>query len=224
MSVIEDFSVRKVEPTHTHNFIKYHHYAKRLPNICFSYSLWDNNKSKMVGVITFGFIPSPSEQEFWNKKNINLLELNRLCTIDGLPKNTLSHFVSQSLKKLKEEQPNTVVISYADIDQHHTGYIYQATSWLYSGIGSENIKSFVMNDGKVRHSRHMHLIDQSKVVETKKSIGKHRYYKFLGDKRQRKLFMKYYFERYKDLPYPKEKNENYEFGNPESDNSLDKWF
>jgi hypothetical protein len=132
------------------------------------------NEQEMVGVVTYGLPPSPQETMFWGD---SLLELNRLCVVENLEKNVLSFFVSQSLKLLPDE---SVVISYADMDMGHSGYIYQSTNWLYTGIGSIGTKTYVMRDGKERHSRHEHLVDKSRVVETKISTGKHRYYRICG--------------------------------------------
>ena len=50
---------------------------------------------------------------------------------DDLEKNVLSYFVSRCLKKLNK----LILVSYADRAMKHTGYIYQATNWIYQGCG-----------------------------------------------------------------------------------------
>ncbi len=174
----------------------------------YSFGLFDVVNNEMIGVVTYGAPPCPTEQEHWN--DYNFVELNRLCIIRCMKKNVLSFFVSSSLKMLPE---NSVVISYADKDQNHSGYIYQATNWLYTGIGSINTKSYVMTDGTTRHSRHKHLIDMNKVKNIDSSIGKHRYYYFIGNKTLKKSFMKDFNKYRKILSYPKDEPKHYNITN-----------
>lgn len=206
--MIEKYQIRKITHKECYPFLLKIHYAHRLPNICHSFGLFNLEKNILVGVITFGLPPAPTEQLEW--KEFNFLELNRLCLIKPLEKNVLSYFVSSSLKQLPQ---NTVIISYADKDYNHSEYIYQATNWIYTGIGSIGTKTFVMRDGKERHSRHMYLIDENKIKEVKKSKGKHRYFYFIGNKKQKRYFMKILLKRYKILNYPKDKNEYYKIEN-----------
>ena len=218
--MIEKYQIRKVSHKECYPFLLKIHYAKRIPNICHSFGLFDLEKNVIVGVITFGLPPAPTEQIEW--KEFNFLELNRLCLIKPLERNVLSYFVSNSLKQLPQ---NSVIISYADMDYNHSGYIYQATNWIYTGIGSVGTKTFVMKDGKERHSRHLHLIDMNKVKEIKKSRGKHRYFYFIGNKKQRRYFLETLQKRYKILGYPKDKNKYYEIKNKiPLQNSLDGFF
>lgn len=67
--------------------------------------------------------------------------------------------------------------------------------------------------GKERHSRHLHLIYKNKVKEIKKSKGKYRYFFFIGNRKQKRFFIKTLLKRYKILPYPKNKSELYEIKN-----------
>ena len=140
------YKVIRIRPKETHQWLMKKHYAKRKPSITDSFGLL-NKENIMLGVCVFGIPPAPTEWENW--KPYMLKELNRLCVTDDLPKNTLSFLVSKSLKML--DKP-VVVISYADVDWGHHGYIYQATNWLYTGVGAIGVKSFIMNDGTSRHS------------------------------------------------------------------------
>jgi len=202
------YKIREIRHKECYPFLLKIHYAHRIPNICHSFGLFDLKKNLIVGIITFGLPPAPTEQLEW--KDFNFLELNRLCLIKPLEKNVLSYFVSNSLKKLPD---NSVIISYADMDYNHSGYIYQSTNWIYTGIGSIGTKTFVMKNGKERHSRHLHLINESEVKEIKKSKGKHRYFYFIGNKRQKRKFLRKLLKRYKILNYPKGKNKYYDINN-----------
>jgi hypothetical protein len=137
--------------------------------------------------------------EKWASK---LLELNRLCVNEGLPKNTLSWFVAQTFKLLPKPTP---IVSYADTAQGHHGYIYQATNWLYTGTstpfldykvkGLEHLHNQSVCDlvgradknGNVAgKSRYQLLVDRfgaENVYKEERSI-KHRYFMFLGNKRE----------------------------------------
>src|ERR1019366_3114745 len=46
-------------------------------------------------------------------------------------KNTLSFFVSGCLDLMPKP---SCIVSFADPNNHHHGYIYQATNWFYSGL------------------------------------------------------------------------------------------
>jgi len=127
------------------------HYAKRLCSVSYAFGLYLNKEIK--GVITFGMPPSPTlaksicGEEF--KKDV--LELNRLVTNDDLPKNTLSQFVSKSIKLLPQPK---IIVSFADANVGHAGYIYQATNFIYTGQSS-NTKQWVDKYGKEFHFRNI---------------------------------------------------------------------
>jgi hypothetical protein len=145
------------------------------------------------------------------------MELNRLVVNDGLEKNTLSFFVSQSLKYLPKP---LVLVSYADTSKNHHGYIYQATNWIYTGL------SVPFKDYYVKGMEHLHngtIMDMSRGQENrvewlKQKFGdkliqidrprKHRYFVFLGNKSQLKKIKS--MMPYEILPYPKGDNIRYD--------------
>jgi hypothetical protein len=154
----------------------------------------------LVGIMTIGKPASPSlcNGVCGAENSKYVYELNRLCINDNLDKNTLSFFVSKSLKLIKED---LILVSYADTQMNHNGYIYQATNWFYTGktiertdIGSE--------DGT--HSRHYSKTQDYSIRKHRSS--KHRYIYFLGQ-------MKNTFKKclnYEILPYPKGENKRYD--------------
>ena len=150
------------------------------------------------------------------------LELNRLVVNDGLPSNTLSFFVSRCLKQLAKPH---VIVSYADTSQNHSGYIYQATNWLYTGLSSK------FSDYAVEGLEHLHhasigdsvgRYDKTKGIDKhtllrqkygdrlylKERPRKHRYFYLLGTKKEKKVMMKNLS--YEILPYPKGENKRYD--------------
>lgn len=76
------------------------HYAHRIPSISYSFGLFIDNE--LQAVCSFG-----RPVAHFLIKNVlggdyqeNIMELNRLCANEGLPRNALSFFVSKCLKQL----------------------------------------------------------------------------------------------------------------------------
>ena len=65
------------------------HYAKRMAPITYLYGLIKNGE--IIGICSFGTPASNAIRSIYT--DYKVLELNRLCVNDGLPKNTLSFFV-----------------------------------------------------------------------------------------------------------------------------------
>jgi hypothetical protein len=189
------------------------HYAHIVPSILYTFGMVIDGK--LSGVCTFG---SPTRvfnnggALFDNKLEVKVLELNRLIVDEGLPKNTLSQFVSQCLKQLPRP---CAVVSYSDQNFGHHGYIYQALNFLYTGH-SPRERYYVDETGKKVHSRTLsHLVGTIsrekytelgyRMVEEK---GKYRYILFLGSKVERKRMRN--LLKYEVLPYPKGENIRYE--------------
>tara|TARA_R100000152_G_scaffold15400_1_gene7220 strand:+ start:27 stop:734 length:708 start_codon:yes stop_codon:yes gene_type:complete len=223
MSIPNDYTVQAIESSQTYEWFLYKHYAKRIPNISYSFGLYDRNKF-LKGVCSFAKPMSHTlvQGALGGKFTDTFLELNRLVVNDNLKKNTLSFFVSQSLMLLPKPQ---VVVSYADSSQHHHGYIYQATNWIYTGLSSK------FTDYAVKGLEHMHhssiedsvgRYDKDKGINKhqllKKKYGdllykkerprKHRYFYVLGNKKQRKEMIRNLA--YKVKPYPKGDNKKYD--------------
>lgn len=205
-------NVKRIKPEETKEWLLYKHYAKRIPNIVYAFGLFDGQQ--LVGVCTFGIPASPSliVGSIGPEYADNFLELNRLCVNDGLPKNSLSHFVGECLKMLPKPM---VVVSYADSGMNHCGYIYQATNFVYTGLTKPHVEYELPNEpGK--HSRH--ALDEYGGINEAKKKGvnfivkertlKHRYFYFCGSKTQRRKMVASL--KYPIMPYPKEENKRYD--------------
>lgn len=151
----------------------------------------------------------------------NVLELSRLFCFDWAGRNTESFLIGQSFKLLQECHPDkTILVSYADTDKNHLGIIYQATNWIYTGLGSGGVYKYILPDGQIVTRRgfsrfnpatgkndytpnHEELVTKygAKKLESKKSL-KHRYVYFLGNRRQRRLLRAAL--KWPVLPYPKQ--------------------
>ena len=180
------------------------HYAKRLPMIRYAFGLYSDDT--LVGVCTFGYPPNYNFNDgkfVFEGYNCLTLELNRLVVNDDLPKNSLSFFVSRCLKALPTP---SCVVSYADPNHGHHGYIYQATNWIYTGVSTPKHR-YIFEDGSEFDIRRG--IDAKGVVVNKILLEPtHRYIYLNGNKRDLKQMMSHF--KIARLPYPKGQNTHYD--------------
>lgn len=144
-----------------------------------------------------------------------IYELTRLWLDDALGKNSESWAIAESIEYIRKHQPQIkVLISYSDLEQHHTGAIYQATNWIFQGKFQHNNMMFSFDEGKSwRHNKGLRnvydgLTDKQlieklpKPLWVKKASPKYRYIFPVGNKIWRKRLTKTLV--YPPLPYPKE--------------------
>lgn len=132
------YFINKIKNYECKDWLLNKHYAKRMCSISYAFGLFNENKL-LIGVVTFGMPPSSNlaESICGNNYKQYVLELNRLVVNEGLPKNTLSFFVSNAIKKIPN---NNIIVSFADANMNHNGYIYQATNFIYTGVSSNTTK------------------------------------------------------------------------------------
>ena len=186
--------VRAIKSSDSYWMLLNVHYAKRIPSISYAYGLFEDGN--LVGCVTYG-TPSSSHlrsgvcgEEYAS----NILELNRLCLIDN-KRNQASKLVSKSLSMLPRP---SIVVSFADGEQGHVGYIYQACNFIYCGLSAKR------TDWAIRGAEKMHgqsIADEFRGVENRSNAmrakygddfylkprsRKHRYLYFLGSKNWKK--------------------------------------
>lgn len=139
------YEVRKISRDSCEPFIIGIHYAKRWPSISHAFGLYKNDI--LVGVCTYGtpFSGTLRSGVAGVEMSQHVLELNRLCLKDNI-KNEASILVSKSLKMLGDK----IVVSFADVEQGHVGYVYQACNFLYCGLSAKR------TDWKIRGLEHLH--------------------------------------------------------------------
>jgi hypothetical protein len=201
----EIYKIKSIKKELCREWLLYKHYAKRIPSISYSFGLFKNNI--LQGILTIG---KPASNSLCigvcGKKNSKYVyELNRLCVNDGLEKNVLSYFLSQSLKMIN----NMILVSYADTSQNHNGYIYQATNWIYTGLSAKRTERYDINNPN-RHSKS--VTDSKKInykdLAVRERPQKHRYIYFIASKKKKKHWLKEL--NYNIHKYPKGKNKNYD--------------
>jgi len=198
-----NYEVKSIDYQDCKEWLLYKHYAKKIPSISYAFGLYKENI--LVGVMTIGKPASYTLCEGILGKEYKdmVYELNRLVVLDGLEKNSLSFFVSSSLKII----PTCMcIVSYADNNQGHNGYIYQATNWIYTGLSSVE-KIYYMENGEVIYTRR-HIEKKGKILKTEKQLPKHRYVYFLGNKKEVRLMRQ--LLKYTICPYPKGENKRYD--------------
>jgi len=188
MSIKDIYKVEHIRKQETREWLLYKHYAKKIPQIQHAFGLYVSGV--LNGIVTFGKSGNMNNNKMGD---FNMLELNRLCINDNQKKNTASFFLSRSLLLLPIP---TVVFSYADAEFGHTGYIYQATNFIYTGKdggaeiykqGNEHLHSKSFSDKYGRRDKAFAKKCGYKIYKTK---GKHRYFYFLGSKSDKRRTLK----------------------------------
>ena len=162
--------------------VKKYHYLHRTAPTTWSYGAYFNNR--LEGVLTIGKPASHTliEGVAGKENSQRVFELNRLWMSDKLPKNSESRFIGWALRQLPK---GTILVSYADTKYGHSGKVYQATNWIFTGTS-------------------IPFTDYTKNGLDHRSIPKSERVKENMDKVQRSIKNRYvYFTDKKDMPYLK---------------------
>jgi hypothetical protein len=209
--------VLPIKPEEAEPWLLKKHYAKRMCPISYAFGVYRD--TQLIGVVTYGTPVSSALRvgvcgEKWMD---NVIELNRLCCENE--KNVASILVGRSLKMLPKP---FVVVSYADTEQGHIGYVYQATNFVYTGLSAKR------TDWKLKGMEHLHgatVADMSRGQENRAQwmrdnfgddfyledrARKHRYVYFVGSRSQKKAMLSDLL--YKTEPYPKGDSRRYDAG------------
>ena len=202
---VTDFIVEPVERRIISKFIEKHHYSHSTNGVqhiqCFA--MFREGKfgfdKEMIGAAMYCYPSMPATAKKYNPINPDRCwELRRLCCIDDTPKNTESYFISQTLKWIKQNTKIEVVVSFADMNQGHTGVIYKASNFKY--LGMTNGGRILMVDGKEYHSRSLNQKEKpySRALKRRyksgdeniffrKVPGKHIFVRYLNKKIDKKM-------------------------------------
>lgn len=210
----DPYKVVPIDPKEAKPFILEIHYARRMPPISYAYGLIKG--SDLLGIVTYG---KPASHSLcvgicgheWSDK---VIELNRLCLLNN-QQNEASRLVGGSLKLLPRP---SIVVSYADTDQDHTGIIYQATNFLYTGTtiprnewyieGLQSTHSralgHIQTEGEMTGLAALKEMYGDRLKERPRSV-KHRYIYFVGSRSDKRAMTQAL--RYAPVTYPKRANE-----------------
>jgi hypothetical protein len=211
---VSDMRISKVSVSFAREYISTYHYTHTMPDstmFCFAGFYGDS----LAGIIVFGMGSGKNQYTaiIPTIKNGEYIELTRLWSPDGMPKNTESKLIMGSISQLPKSIK--LIISFADPSRNHVGTIYQATNFYYCGM-SNGGKVLVTNDGiekhprllgiyKMRHPEYVNLSNEELMNKYgwayKVSSPKHRYVMLRGNKHERKMLYEYI--KPMRLPYPK---------------------
>lgn len=212
-----NYEVKRIKNDEIKEWLLHKHYLKRICSVTFAYGLFEENI--LVGICTFGnAVPLQMKKSICGEKYMNIVyELNRLCINEGLPKNSASFFVSSCIKKLPKP---TIIVSYADKSIGHTGYVYQACNFYFTGE-SHKQKDWVLKGSEHLHSRTLmdeFSFQENRVEKLKQKYGsdlyqierppKNRYVLFWGTRKQKNQIKKH--KLFESKPYPKDINTRYD--------------
>lgn len=127
------------------------HYSMSIPKSkLVKIGVWENDE--FIGCVIYSYGANNQLGKQYNLKMIEICELTRVALKHHIT--PVSRILAISQKLLKQLCPGLrLIISYADLDQNHTGGIYKANGWIYQGIHDIGGKgSFIINGKKV-HSK-----------------------------------------------------------------------
>jgi hypothetical protein len=213
MALKERYYIKPVSYEMATRLVIQHHYLHRPAPCSFAFGLYEREADrnglfvmdKLVGVVMYG-TPSSSSLRAGicgiGEKD-NVIELTRLWVEDGTPKNAESFLIGNTLHLVNKE----IIVSFAEIAAGHTGTVYQATNWLYTGLSAKRTNWTVA--GVSLHGQT--IADKYSRAELKELCGdkfslqarprKHRYVYFNCNKKRKKQLLQKL--RYAIAPYPK---------------------
>lgn len=211
---VRDMWVEEVTAKYARPYIAANHYTKTFPDST-KFTFAGFIKGRLAGIITYGMgvgknqyislLPDLQKGEY--------LELTRLWSPDGFPKNTETKLIAESRKMLPKHV--RLIMSFADGSRGHVGTIYQASNFHYCGTSAGG-KMMITEDGIEKHPRLLGIYRmrhseyrETPTPELMKILGytyipaapKYRYVLLVGDKKQRTQDFKLIEGRI--LPYPK---------------------
>lgn len=185
---VKEMIVKPVPASFVRPYVASYHYSHIMPDNAFE-CFAGFYKDKLAGVVVFG--NGANNQTFTalipDIELKNCRELTRLWSADGMPQNTESKLISESINLLPKEV--YLVVSFADPSHNHRGIIYQATNFYYCGMSNPSMM-LVDKDGTKFHvrtigsykRRHPELrgLTNKEIMEKYgwtycESAGKHRY-------------------------------------------------
>lgn len=150
-SKVKSFKVHLCERDDITGFVEHWHYSKSINGIIsdFCFKLMDGDQ--MIGAAIYGRLAMANQWKRFGESEADVIELRRLCCVDKTPKNTESFFIARTLDWLKKNTPIKIVVSYADMEQNHTGTIYKASN--FECLGQQSGAKVIMWNGKKYHDK-----------------------------------------------------------------------
>jgi len=211
MSIKELYEIKRIENSVAQDVVVKNHYLHRKAPCSFAFGLFDKTNN-LMGVVMYGTpASSPLRKGICGPEEAsNVIELTRLWVDDVVEKNGESYLIGNTIPLVGKE----IIVSFAEIEKGHVGYVYQATNWIYTGLskirGNWTVKGL---------DKHSHTIaDKYTAKELREKFGdafttvprprKHRYIYFNTTSRKRKkellTKLRYPIEAYPKIKIDKE--------------------
>lgn len=176
------YRVAAIDPDVAARAVTSYHYLHRRPPVSHAYGL--HIDGRLLGVVTYGTPASRHLQMSACPTDPSLvLELNRLWLHDDLPSNSESWFVARTLRLL----PPRIVVSYADPQHGHVGYIYRALNFRYAGWTDMDRKSPRLDYIPTDPTKHTREAMRSGYSEVRPRVPKVKYWTVTGAPLQRRF-------------------------------------
>lgn len=195
-------------------FVKAKHYSRRESIHWVAFGLVEDGK--VVGVAVYGQPSPPIQRHAFKDRDFRLYELARVV-VQTKTRNAGSYLIGNSLRMLPG-QP-CAVVSYADTEHNHCGFLYQATNWTYTGatvshdklylVGGERLHPMTVRDRYGVSAPGQWARDNG--IEVVHPSPKHRYFQFVGTRAQQRR-MRAALAYPVVAPYPKLDPERYDDG------------
>lgn len=207
--------VKKITKEVANSIVSKKHYSRRLGIFWEGFGLYKDDV--LIGVCCYGQPSAAVQKHAFKDRDFRLYELTRLV-VDPNHKNAASFLISNSIKMLSQ-QP-CAVVSYADSAHGHSGIVYQATNWLYTGSVVSHDCLYLI-DGVPTHpmtirdrfgiTKPSQYAKENNLTKIKPS-PKHRYFYFVGSKSAKKeIAQKLNYSIINQ--YPKSEKTSYDSGN-----------
>ncbi len=130
------------------------HYTHSVPSGKSHYFYWKG------AIVCFSIPANMNLGRFILKRECVCWELSRLWAKDGHQKNLLTEAIAKAIRGLKlVESGIEVLVSFADPNVGHEGFVYRAASWIYTGR-SEDPRGYVDAQGDFYPRRKFHAGDK----------------------------------------------------------------
>lgn len=127
-----------------------HHYTHSIPSGKSYYFRYRG------AVVCFSIPANMNLGKFILKRPCVCWELARLWAKDGHPRNLLTQAIAKAISGLRKVVPDLeVLVSFADPNVGHEGFVYRAASWIYSGQ-SEDSRGYIDANGVFYPRRKFH--------------------------------------------------------------------
>lgn len=137
-----------------HYAVTHWHYSRSMPaGKAVKIGAWEDGR--FIGVVIFSRGANRHLLNPYGLQQTEGCELTRVALTQH--KTPVSRIIALAIRFLQKVSPGLrLVVSYADVDQGHTGGIYQAGGWIYEGLfGSGTRAAFIVHGRKV-HPKSVH--------------------------------------------------------------------